>query len=136
MKVKIKSIEKKQWGDKTFWEITLDNDIVKNEKGENIEVKSRTCWNDSVQLWKAGQEVEADISEKDTDKGKKYYIKASAQGQKKGGGWQPRDKKEIAINCATAITCKMIEKSPTVETNDSLLALKFFYENIYGMIKD
>ena len=125
MKVKIKSIEKKQWGEKTFYDISLEKDD-----------RGFTCWNDSAQLWKAGQEVEADISEKDTDKGKKYYIKASAQGQKKGGGWQPRDKKEIAINCATAITCKMIEKSPTVETNDSLLALKFFYENIYGMIKD
>jgi hypothetical protein len=125
MKVKIKSIEKKQWQDKPFFDITLEGDE-----------RQFTCWNDTVQLWKEGQEVDADISEKDTDKGKKYYIKASTVGQKKGGGWQPRDKKEIAINCATALTCKMVEKAPTVETNDTLMALMFFYDNIYNKIKD
>lgn len=125
MKVKIKSIEKKQWNDKNFYDITIEGDE-----------RQFTCWNDSVQLWKAGQEVEAEVSEKDTDKGKKFYIRASNQGGGKGGGWKPRDKKEIAVNCATAITCKMVEKAPTVETNDTLMALRFFYENIYGMIKD
>ena len=126
MKVKIKSIEKKQWNEKVFYEIQVEGDE-----------RPFTCWNDSVQLWKEGQTVDAEIREKDTDKGKKYYIGAAGQGQqKKGGGWQPRDKKEIAINCATAITCKMIDKAPTVETNDSLMALRFFYENIYGMIKE
>jgi len=124
VKVKIKSIEKKQWNDKTFYDITIEGD----EKGY-------TCWNDSVQLWKPGQEVEADITEKDTDKGKKLYIKA---GSAKGGsrGWQPRDKKEIAINCTTAIVCKMVEKNPTVDTSDTLMAIKFFYDSIYNLIKD
>ena len=125
MQVKIKSIEKKNWNEKTFFDITLEGDE-----------RPFTCWNDSVQLWKEGQTVDAEISEKDTDKGKKYYIRAAGMAQKKGGGWQPRDKKEIAVNCATAITCKMIEKAPTVDTGDSLMALKFFYESIYGMIKD
>ena len=125
MKVKIKTIEKKQWNEKTFYDVTIEGDE-----------KPFTCWNDSVQLWKAGQEVDAEISEKDTDKGKKFYIRASGQQQGKGGGWKPKDKKEIAINCATAITIALANKAPTVETNDTLMALKFFFENIYGMIKD
>ena len=126
MKVKIKSIEKKQWNEKTFFDITIEGDD-----------RQFTCWNDGVKDWKDGGEYEAEISEKDTDKGKKYYIRVGGQQQQgKGGGWKPKDKKEIAINCATAITCKMVEKAPTVETNDTLMALKFFYENIYTMIKD
>lgn len=124
MKVKIKSIEKKQWNEKTFYDITVEGDE-----------RQFTCWNDSVQLWKEGQEVDAEIREHATKKGT-FYISAPMQFQGKGGGWKPKDKKEIAINCATAITCKMVEKAPTVETNDTLMALKFFYENIYGMIKD
>ncbi len=126
MKVKVKSIEKKQWNEKTFFDITIEGDD-----------RQFTCWNDGVKDWKDGGEYEAEISEKDTDKGKKYYIRVGGQQQQgKGGGWKPKDKKEIAINCATAITCKMVEKAPTVETNDTLMALKFFYENIYTMIKD
>jgi hypothetical protein len=126
MKVKIKSIEKKQWNEKTFFDITIEGDD-----------RQFTCWNDGVKDWKDGGEYEAEITEKDTDKGKKYYIRVGGQQQQgKGGGWKPKDKKEIAINCATAITCKMVEKAPTVETNDTLMALKFFYENIYTMIKD
>lgn len=125
MKVKIKSIEKKQWNDKTFYDITIEGDD-----------KPYTCWNDSVQLWKEGMEVDADIREKDTDKGKKYYINAAGQQQKRGGGWQPRDKKEISINCTTAIVCKMVEKNPTVDTKDTLLAIQFFFAEIYKLIKD
>ena len=126
MKVKVKSIEKKQWNEKTFFDITIEGDD-----------RQFTCWNDGVKDWKDGGEYEAEITEKDTDKGKKYYIRVGGQQQQgKGGGWKPKDKKEIAINCATAITCKMVEKAPTVETNDTLMALKFFYENIYTMIKD
>ena len=125
MKVKIKTIDKKQWNEKTFFDITLEGDD-----------KQYTCWNDGVKDWKNGGEYEAEISEKDTDKGKKYYIRAAGQQQKKGGGWQPKDKKEIAINCATALTCKLVEKAPTVETNDTLMALMFFYENILNKIRD
>ena len=124
MKVKIKSIEKKTWQDKTFYDILLEGDD-----------KQYTCWNDSVKSWEAGQEVDATTSEKDTDKGKKYYIRAE---QQKGGGgkWQPRDKREIAVNCATAITCKMVEKAASVETDNTLIMLEVIYKHIYNLIKD
>jgi hypothetical protein len=125
VKVKIKSIEKKQWKEKVFYVITVEGDT-----------KEYSNWDGSAKNWEAGQEVEAETYENATNKGT-FHIKASGQQQQgKGGGWKPKDKKEIAINCATAITCKMVEKAPTVETNDTLMALKFFYENIFTMIKD
>lgn len=124
MKVKVKSIEKKQWNEKSFFDITLENDD-----------KQYTCWNDGVKDWKVGGEYDAVISEKDTDKGKKYYIRAEGQQQKKGG-WQPKDKKEIAINCTTALVCKMAEKQATIDPNNLLVAIDIIYDHIYKLIKD
>ena len=128
MKVKILKVEKKQWNDKVFYEVALEGDE-----------RQYTCWNDSVQLWKDGMEVDADIREKDTDKGKKYYINAAggagSAGQK-GGGWKPKDKKEIAINCSTALCCKLIEKNPAVDIDMSVEALKHYYKAIFELIKD
>jgi hypothetical protein len=124
MKVKVKSIEKKQWKEKTFYDITLENND-----------KQFTCWNDGVKDWVAGGEYEANLSEKDTDGGKKYYINVPQQ-QGKGGGWKPKDKKEIAINCTTALVCKMAEKQATIDPNNLLVAINIIYDHIYKLIKD
>lgn len=124
MKVKVKSIEKKQWNEKSFYDITLE--------GDN---KQYTCWNDSVQLWKAGQEVDAEIREHTTKKGT-FYISAPTQFYGKSGGWKPKDKREIAINCTTALVCKMAEKQETIDPNALLVAVNIIYDHIYKLIKD
>lgn len=125
MKVTVKTIKKNNWNNKDFYEVSLENDD-----------KEYTCWDGSVKDWKAGDSVEALLSEKDTDRGKKHYIKAAQNKAASAPRSYGKSDKELALNCATAITCKMIEKSPTVEVSESKAALGMFYSFIRDMIKE
>lgn len=124
VKVTVKTIKKNNWNNKDFYEVSLENDD-----------KEYTCWDGSVKDWKAGDSVEAVLSEKDTDRGKKHYIKAAKDKPSAGKAYGKSDK-EMALNCATAIACKLVEKSPTVEPNEIKASLSVFYNFITDMIKE
>lgn len=122
MKVKLKSIESKPWNNKNLYIVVVE--------GENHD---RVCFDGSISDWKAGEEYDAILTEKEKDGKKQYYIKKD-QPQKQSGynGKSPEEQLQIIkmnVNTASVqIVCAMLNQKLITDPTEVPTAWKMMYQ--------